>query len=94
MSIVYVLSPCRTFPVLDMEDAKSLFQPLPEDHPRDNKLKAMEMAYVANPIYTGIFYQVRKPTLEERLETEIAKACGKHDGGKPYKIEELFKIFA
>jgi len=94
MAIVYILSPCRTFPVLDMEEAKSLFQPLPEDFPKEHKLKAMEMAYVTSPLYTGIFYQVKKPTLEERLGLEIEKACKKHDGGKPYTMEELFRIFS
>jgi len=94
MSMVYVLSPCRTFPVLDMEETKSMFQPLPADHPRDNKLKAMEMAYAQAPLYTGIFYQVRKPTLGERLDMEIEKACRKHDSGKPYSMEEIFKIYS
>jgi 2-oxoglutarate ferredoxin oxidoreductase subunit beta len=94
MSIVYILTPCRTFPVLDIDEMKSMFKPLPEDHPRDNKLKAMEMAYVANPIYTGIFYQVVKPTLNDRLDQEIEKATRKHDGGTPYVLEELFKRFS
>lgn len=94
MSIVYILSPCRTFPILDLEETKSLFQPLPEDYPRDNKLKAMEMAYVKNPMYTGIFYQVQKPTLDERLDLEIEKATRKHEGGKFYSMEELFRRFS
>jgi 2-oxoglutarate ferredoxin oxidoreductase subunit beta len=94
MSIVYILTPCKTFPVLDLEDMKSMFKPLPEDHPRDNKLKAMEMAYVENPLYTGIFYQVDKPTLGDRLGEEIEKATRKHDGGKPYALEELIKQFS
>jgi 2-oxoglutarate ferredoxin oxidoreductase subunit beta len=93
MSIVYILSPCRTFPILDIEETKSLFQPLPEDHPRDNKLRAMEMAYVTNPMYTGIFYQVQKPTLSERLDLEIDKACRKHEG-KFFSMEELFRRFS
>jgi 2-oxoglutarate ferredoxin oxidoreductase subunit beta len=94
MSIVYILTPCRTFPVLDIEEAKSLFKPLPEGHPRDNKLKAMEMAYATSPMYTGIFYQVEKPTLNDRLEDEIEKATRRHDSGKPYALEELFKRFS
>jgi len=93
MSMIYILTPCRTFPVLDIEEAKSMFKPLPEDHPRDNKLKAMEMAYVTNPLYTGIFYQVDKPTLNDRLDEEIKKATRKHDG-KPYVLEDLFKRFS
>jgi len=93
MSIVYILTPCKTFPVFDIEEAKSIFKPLPEDHPRDNKLKAMEMAYVTDPLYTGIFYQVEKPTLNDRLDDEIEKATRKHDG-KPFVLEDLFKRFS
>jgi len=94
MSIVYILTPCKTFPVLEIDEMKSMFKPLPEDHPRDNKMKAMEMAYVSNPLYTGIFYQVQKPTLSDRLDHEIEKATAKHDGGTPFVLEELFKRFS
>jgi 2-oxoglutarate ferredoxin oxidoreductase subunit beta len=93
MSIIYILTPCKTFPVLEIEEMKSMFMPLPEDHPRDNKLKAMEMAYVTKPLYTGIFYQVEKPTLNDRLDEEIKKATRKHDG-KPFVLEDLFKRFS
>lgn len=73
-SIVYIISPCKTFPVLDPKQVRTMFRPLPEDHDRTDKMKAMELAYAADPMYTGIFYQVEKPTLEDRLQSEISKA--------------------
>ena len=94
MSIVYILSPCRTFPLLDAKGLKAILQPLPEDHPRDNKLAAMERAYSDAPIYTGVFYQVQKPTLEDRLQTVIKKVCDKTNGGEKYSLDKVLKNFA
>jgi 2-oxoglutarate ferredoxin oxidoreductase subunit beta len=94
LSIVYILSPCVSFPVLDGKKLRTLVEPLPVDHPRDNKLKAIERAYVTTPIYTGIFYQVLKPTLEHRLQAEIQKACRKNDGKGLLTTREVLHSFA
>jgi hypothetical protein len=67
---------------------------LPEDHPRDNKLAAMERAYSDTPIYTGIFYQVQKPTLEDRLQSVIKTVCDKTNGGEKYSLDKVLKNFA
>jgi 2-oxoglutarate ferredoxin oxidoreductase subunit beta len=94
MSIVYILSPCRTFPLLDAKGLKAILQPLPEDHPRGDKLAAMEKAYSDKPIYTGIFYQVQKPTLEDRLQGVIKTVCDKTNGGEKYSLDKVLKSFA
>ena len=94
MSMVYVFSPCKTFPVLEGKTLKTLLQPLPESHDRENKLAAMELAYKSDPIYTGIFYQIRKPTLEDRLQDEIKKATTKANGGSTFTIEQILHKFA
>ena len=41
MSIVYIYSPCLTFPLIEAKGLKEMLQPLPEDHPKEDKLKAM-----------------------------------------------------
>ena len=94
MSIVYIFSPCITFPYLDSKGLKEILQPLPEDHPRDDKLKAFEMAYSEKPIYTGIFYQVKKPTLEDRLQSVIKKVCDRDNGGKEFSLQQVLDSFA
>ncbi|MBT8379003.1 MAG: 2-oxoacid:ferredoxin oxidoreductase subunit beta [Ignavibacteria bacterium] len=94
MSIVYILSPCRTFPLLDAKGLKAILQPLPEDHPTDNKMVALERAYSDQPIYTGIFYQVQKPTLEDRLQNVITKVCDNTNGGDKYSLDKVLKSFA
>jgi len=94
MSIVYIYSPCITFPLLDAKGLKSMLQPLPEDHPKEDKLKAMEMAYSEDPIYTGIFYQVKKPTLEDRLQSVIEQVCDRDNGGEEFSLQQVLNSFA
>jgi 2-oxoglutarate ferredoxin oxidoreductase subunit beta len=94
MSIVYVVSPCRTFPVLEAARLKQMFQPLPADHPRDNKLLALERSFATDPQYTGVFYQVNKPTLEDRLQAEIHDICEKENGSQTLSTEELLRSFS
>jgi 2-oxoglutarate ferredoxin oxidoreductase subunit beta len=93
MSIVYVISGCRSFPVFDYKAATGLFAPLPRDHDRTDKVNALQLAYSTDPVYTGIFYQIEKPTLEVRLQADIAKAESDL-GGKAATIEELLRSFA
>ena len=93
MSIVYILSPCRTFPVLELRSLKSLLRQLPVDHPRNDKIKALERAYSTNPVYTGIFYQVQKPTLGNHLLREIQEACDREEHRERMTIEKLFRSY-
>ncbi len=94
MSIVYIYSPCVTFPLFDSKGLKEMLQPLPEDHPKDDKLKAMEMAYSEDPMYTGIFYQVKKPTLEDRLQDVITQVCDRDNGGDEFSLQQVLNSFA
>lgn len=93
MSIVYIISPCQTFPVLDPKKSKALFQPLPEDHDTSNRLLAMERSYTAEPLYTGIFYRIEKPTFEERLQGEIRTACAEENVSEPLTTEQVLQHF-
>ncbi len=94
MSIVYIFSPCKTFPLLDSKGLKQILQPLPEDHDREDKLKALELAYQENPMLTGIFYQVQKPTLEDRLQSVIKESWEKGNGGKEFSLQQILNSFA
>jgi 2-oxoglutarate ferredoxin oxidoreductase subunit beta len=94
MSIVYIYSPCLTFPLIEAKGLKEMLQPLPEDHPREDKLKALEMAYSEKPIYTGIFYQVKKPTLEDRLQSVIKQVCDRDNGGEEHTLQQVLNSFA
>ncbi len=65
-SIVYIMSPCVTHKSLTYDDIKSNVPELPEDYDPQDKLNAYRYVY-EEKMYTGIFYKIRKTTLEERL---------------------------
>jgi 2-oxoglutarate/2-oxoacid ferredoxin oxidoreductase subunit beta len=91
-SIVYILSPCVTFPIINAKDLKNAFKPLTDDFNRNNKMLAMEKAYSHEPLYSGIFYQRSKPTLEDQLNECVMKAC-KENGGKVQNTTQLLNSF-
>lgn len=93
-SIVYVYSPCVTFPVLSWETVRGLLKPIPESHDTGDKMAAMEYAYSSAPLYTGIFYRKDKPTLEERLEDQEERALAKASGYGTYvTLAEIMREF-
>lgn len=71
MSLVYSLSPCQTFPSFTSKQLKENTKTLPEDHDRENKMAALEKAYSKTPLYTGIFYQINKPGIDDDLNMQI-----------------------
>ncbi|MBI9107718.1 MAG: 2-oxoacid:ferredoxin oxidoreductase subunit beta [Spirochaetales bacterium] len=75
MSIVYIHSPCVNYQALSWDKLREQTKELPADFPVDDKMKALVPAYSKDPLYTGVFYKVMKPTLEDRLEiiTETAR---------------------
>ena len=91
-SIVYILSPCVTFPIINAKDLKNTFKPLPDDFNRNNKILAMEKAYCQDPLYSGIFCQRSKPTLEDQLNECVMKAC-KENGCKVQNTTQLLNSF-
>jgi 2-oxoglutarate ferredoxin oxidoreductase subunit beta len=93
MSIVYIVSPCRTFPVEGFKETVESSEVVPADHDRTDRLKAMELAYSYSPLYTGIFYQIRKPTLGDRLRDDTDRAQAEA-GGKEVTIEQILQSFA
>jgi 2-oxoglutarate ferredoxin oxidoreductase subunit beta len=93
MAMVYVISRCQAFPAFDYKEVASRFAPLPDGYDPTDKLKALELAYSVDPVYTGIFYRVTKPVLGRRLEEEIRRAEA-GTGGKEASIEQLLRMFA
>ena len=94
MSMVYVMASCQTFPILNPKGMKQMFETLPEDYDRTNKLAAMEKAYSQEPIYTGIYYQVQKPTLEENLQETIKRANKNRPEGEVSTLTDILESYA
>ncbi len=93
-AVVHILSPCVTYPVLPWKALRERIQPLPEEHLPSNKSAAMELAYSADPIYTGVFYSIRKPTLDARLRHLHESALKRYSAkGKAPSIPSLMERF-
>lgn len=88
-SLVHILSICKTFPVIEAGALKELLQPLPKDHPRNDKMEAMKRGYSRDRLYTGVFYQVDKPTLAQQLESQVERSCSLEAGKPKVKLEDL-----
>ncbi len=76
-SIVYVMSPCVTHKSLSYEDIKNSVPSLPEDYDVTDKLTAYRYAY-EEEMYMGIFYNIQKTTLGERLDAIGKQVTGSH----------------
>jgi 2-oxoglutarate ferredoxin oxidoreductase subunit beta len=96
MSLVYVFSPCATFPIMTYSDLREMLQPLPKDHPKDNLMVALERAYSQKPVYTGIFFQTQRPTLEDHLTEFISEAAPKEKppADKWALVKRLFEDYS
>jgi len=92
-SLVYIMAHCVTFPVLKMKSLKEMLTPLPEDYDPTDKMKAIQYAYSEETIYSGIFYQQDRPTLEDNLQNQMTKALGVHHKDDKLSVEELLKSY-
>jgi 2-oxoglutarate/2-oxoacid ferredoxin oxidoreductase subunit beta len=88
-SIVYVMTPCVTYPFMDVKTLKSLLKPLPAGHDAGDRLKAIELGYSHDPLYTGLFYRIEKPTIEDTLENQIKARGGDRDEDELDMIKKL-----
>lgn len=73
---------------------KAALQPLPEDHDRKDKMAAIVRGYSSSPIFTGIFFQTEKPTLEERLERQARPFAPERSGDELDMLRKVLYDFA
>lgn len=88
-AFIDVLSPCATF-----HDTYKIIAPrvadIPATHNVEDKLAAFQLALETEKIYLGIFYQVKKPTLEEKLQN-IRQQAQKDGKGNLEKLIARFQ---
>lgn len=66
-SFIQVMSPCVTF-YNTYNHFRDTVTGLPEEHDPSDRMAAMALALDTTRTYTGIFYQERRPTFDERVE--------------------------
>ena len=89
-SIIQLISPCPTFnQVITFDWMKERVATIPEDHDRTDIHAAFRLALEHENVRTGIFYQVEKPTMEEKMAHQREETRKK----RPHTLEDLFNEF-
>jgi 2-oxoglutarate ferredoxin oxidoreductase subunit beta len=93
-AVVHILSPCIPYPVLAWKALRERLAFVPENHSPADKVAALQLAYSGDPIYTGVFYRIQKPTLDERLRQLHSSALKRYSSsGKEPTIPSLMERF-
>jgi 2-oxoglutarate ferredoxin oxidoreductase subunit beta len=88
-----VMSPCVTFRGDDQfKTLKAKLKFLPPDHDRGNRAAAQAYTRETDSLTTGVLYEVREPSLVERLEGVRTKAL--KAGGPVTSTAEVLRAFA
>jgi 2-oxoglutarate ferredoxin oxidoreductase subunit beta len=94
LAVVHILSPCVTYPVLGWKVLRERLAALPDNHSLVDKAAALQLAYSSDPIFTGIFYSVQKPTLDARLRQLHNSALKRYSSrGEEPTIPSLMERF-
>nr|MDO8099535.1 2-oxoacid:ferredoxin oxidoreductase subunit beta [Candidatus Njordarchaeota archaeon] len=75
-AFVEAVSPCVTFNNT-YSSIKSRARNIDESHDLTNKIEAIDIALKENPLYFGVLYDVRVPTMNEKMSTLNEKMKGK-----------------
>jgi 2-oxoglutarate ferredoxin oxidoreductase subunit beta len=91
-SYINLVSPCPTFNKTNtFQTFKDLVEPLPADHDRTNRAKAVELALNSEgKIRTGVFFEAKTPDYQERLD-EIKKKAGKFTAAGFNGIVDMYR---
>ena len=90
-SIIQLISPCPTFnQVVTFDFMKQHVAPIPEDHDTSDLGAAFKLALDHERVRTGIFYQVERPTMEEKLAFQREETAKR----RPHTLRALFQEFA
>ncbi|MEI7475409.1 MAG: 2-oxoacid:ferredoxin oxidoreductase subunit beta [bacterium] len=93
-SFVHIISPCVQYnKKVTYESVKERIKKLPEDHDTKDKISGMKLAFTDDYLYTGLFYDVVKPTFEEKLEN-VRNKCQAQSPTGSYTIQDIMKQFA
>ena len=72
-AFIDVISPCITY-YNTYKTIPQQIAPVPATHDVSNPVEAFKLAHDTSRMYLGLFYQTTKPTYEERLLANVAKA--------------------
>ncbi|OGI04371.1 MAG: hypothetical protein A2Y25_07875 [Candidatus Melainabacteria bacterium GWF2_37_15] len=93
-SFVHVLSPCTQYNhKVTYESCRKRIKQLPENHDTKDRILSMSYALTQEPLYMGIFYDIQRPTLHDKLEH--IRELSMNEIGNPanYTLNDVIKQF-
>ena len=88
-ALIDVISPCITY-YNTYKELPAQLESVPADHDVRNRAKAFELALKTDKMTLGVFYDVERPTFEERIRNTVDQA---ETSGIP-RLDEIFLEFA
>lgn len=83
LSFIHVMSPCVQYNhKVTYESLKQRIKKLPEDHNTVDRIAGMKLAFTNENLYTGLFYDINKPTFQDKLDHVNELALANCDSGK------------
>lgn len=93
-SFVHVLSPCTQYnEKVTYDSLRKRIQQLPENHDRNDRLLGMKYAFTHEPLYTGIFYEKERPTLQDKLDHIREMSLAEVGHPEKYTLQDIMKQF-
>lgn len=87
-SFIHVMSPCVQYnSEVTFESVRKNLQPIPETHDTSDRAGAVKLALEKTPMYTGVFYDVNRKTLKEKLNE--VREVAQHSVGSKIEAEEM-----
>lgn len=92
-SFIHVLSPCVQFNLeVTSKTIRERIQQIPDNHDTKDRISGMKLAFDHEHLYMGLFYQIDKPVLEDRL-THIKQVAAENAGKPDYSVKDIMKQF-
>lgn len=93
-SFIHVLSPCTQYnKKVTYETIRQRIKQLPKNHETANRIISMEYAMTHEPLYMGIFYDISRPTLLDKLDHIRELSMDEIGNPSEYELSDVIKQF-
>lgn len=93
-SFIHILSPCTQYNKrVTYETIRERIKQIPESHDVTNRIAGMEYAMTHEPLYMGIFYDISRPSLIEKLDNIRELSMDEIGDPSDYQLSDVIKQF-
>ena len=92
-SFIHIISPCVQYNhKVTYESVRARIKQLPEDHNTKERIDGMKLAFTHENLYMGLFYDVEKPTFNEKLK-EVNQLALQQINKNECSLQDIMKQF-